>query len=303
MTKKIRADMILLTITIVWGASFPLMKMVLEYIPAFAYLSVRFFIASAVLALLFHKNFRNMKKRTLLYGSIIGLFMFGGMAFQVMGLYTTSASNSGFITGLNVVMVPLISSVLLKKKPDRASTIGVSVAFAGLFFLSGGLKFDFNIGDFLTFLCAICWALQIIAIDKFTQTEDAPLLAFVQMLFIAVTSTFFWLLADAGKAVEINRTSIGILLFTGIVGSALAFGGQTIAQKDTTPTHTALILTAEPVFAAIFAMIIPNAQGVTEKPTLTTIIGGAMILAGMLISELKIGSGQKQSAEQGIPEK
>jgi len=296
MTKKIRADIILLLITIVWGASFPLMKMVLDFIPAFAYLSIRFFIAAAVLSLLFHKSFGKMTKKTLVYGSIIGLFMFGGMAFQVMGLYTTSASNSGFITGLNVVMVPVISSVLLKKKPDRASFIGVTLAFAGLFFLSGGLKFDFNTGDFLTFLCAICWAFQIITIDKFTQTEDAPLLAIVQMLFIGAASTFLWILADAGKPVEINRTSAGILLFTGIIGSALAFGGQTIAQKDTTPTHTALILTAEPVFAAIFAMIIPNAQGVTEKPTLTTIIGGAMILAGMLISELKLGS--KSEAEQ-----
>ncbi len=292
MTKKIRADIILLLITIVWGASFPLMKMVLEFIPAFAYLTLRFFIAAAVLTLLFHKSLRKMTKRTLIYGSIIGLLMLGGMSFQVMGLYTTSASNSGFITGLNVVMVPIISSVLLKKKPDRASFIGVTVAFAGLFFLSGGLRSDFNIGDFLTFLCAICWAFQIIAIDKFTQTEDAKLLAIIQLLFIGVASTFLWLIADAGKPVEINWIVIGILLFTGIIGSALAFGGQTIAQKDTTPTHTALILTAEPVFAAIFAMIIPNAQGMTEKPTLTTIIGGAMILAGMLISELKLVSGR-----------
>lgn len=290
MTKKIRADIILLLITIVWGASFPLMKIILEFIPAFAYLTIRFLIAAVVLSILFHKSFRKMTKRTLLYGSIIGILMFGGMAFQVMGLYTTSASNSGFITGLNVVMVPVISSVLLKKKPDKASFIGVSVAFLGLFFLSGGLSFNFNIGDFLTFLCAICWAFQIIAIDKFTQTEDPSLIAIIQLLFIGVASSFFWLTADAGKPVEINGIVIGILLITGILGSALAFGGQTIAQKDTTPTHTALILTAEPVFAVIFAMIIPNAQGITEKPTLTTVIGSIMILSGMLISELKLGS-------------
>ncbi len=289
MSKKIRADIILLVITIVWGASFPLMKIVLEYIPAYAFLTMRFIFAAVVLIVLFHKNLRKMNRRVLLYGCIIGAFMFGGMAFQVIGLYTTSASNSGFITGLNVVIVPLIAAALLKKRPDRASLFGVLTAFIGLFFLSGGLSFSFNYGDFLTFLCAICWAFQIIFIDKFTQTEDAPLLAIIQIAFVGVVSSAFWLTADGGKPLEINSTVIGILLFTGVLGTALAFGGQTIAQKDTTPTHTALILTAEPVFAAIFAMVIPNSQGVTEMPTLTKAIGCLLILFGMLISELKLG--------------
>jgi len=295
MTKKLRADLILLAITIVWGASFPLMKMVLSYMPAYAYLSMRFILASAVLTALFRKNLGRFGKRTILYGCIIGVFMFGGMAFQVLGLYTTSASNSGFITGLNVVIVPIIAAVLLKKKPDRASVIGIVIAFIGLFFLSGGLSFDFNFGDFLTFLCAICWAFQIISIDRFTQTEDPPLLAIIQLLFVGAASTGLWLTVDAGKPIEFNATSVGILLFTAILGSALAFGGQTIAQKDTTPSHTALILTAEPVFAVIFAMIIPNAEGVTELPTLTKAAGCLLILAGMLVSELKLGG--RQTAE------
>lgn len=289
MSKKLRADVILLVITVVWGASFPLMKMVLAYVPAYAYLSMRFLFASVILAVLFHKNLRKINKRVLLYGSIIGAFMFGGMAFQVIGLYTTSASNSGFITGLNVVMVPIIAAIILKKKPDRASFIGVTIAFAGLFFLSGGLNFNFNYGDFLTFLSAICWAFQIIFIDKFTQTEDAPLLAIIQIGVIGVVSTGFWLTADMGKPLEINTTVMFILLFTAVLGTAMAFGGQTIAQKDTTPTHTALILTAEPVFAAIFAMIIPNAQGVTEMLSVTKVVGSLLILSGMLVSELKLG--------------
>jgi drug/metabolite transporter (DMT)-like permease len=290
MTTKLRADLLLLGITVVWGASFPLMKMVLAYIPAYAYLSIRFLLAALVLAVIFNKNLRRINKRALLYGGIIGLFMFGGMAFQVVGLYTTSASNSGFITGLNVVIVPVISAFLLKKRPDRASTIGIIIAFIGLFFLSGGLNFDFNYGDFLTFLCAICWAFQIIAIDRFTMTEDAPLLAILQLFFVGAASMGLWLTVDAGKPLEINGTAIGIILFTAVLGSALAFGGQTIAQKHTTPTHTALILTAEPVFAVIFAMIIPNAEGITEMPSLSKVVGCLLILAGMLVSELKLGA-------------
>lgn len=297
MSKKLRADIMLLIITIVWGASFPLMKRMLEYVPAYAYLTMRFFLAAVVLVVLFRKSLSKFNKRALLYGCIIGAFMFGGMAFQVVGLYTTSASNSGFITGLNVVMVPIFSAVLLKKRPDKASSIGIAVAFAGLFFLSGGLNFNFNEGDILTFLCAICWAFQIIFIDKFTQTEDAAILSIIQLAFIAVASSVLWITADAGKPVEFNWISVGILLFTAVFGSALAFGGQTIAQKDTTPAHTALILTAEPVFAAIFALIIPNAQGVTETPTLSKTIGCLMILSGMVISELKIGKSKDNCIE------
>ena len=130
--------------------------------------------------------------------------MFGGMAFQINGLFTTSASNSGFITGLNVVMVPVISAILLKKKPDRASFIGVLIAFVGLFFLSGGLNLNFNIGDLLTLLCSICWAFQIIFIDKFTEKEDAPLLAIMQIGFTGIVSTGVWLTLDNGPLI-INR--------------------------------------------------------------------------------------------------
>lgn len=295
MTKKLKADLALLMITVVWGVSFPLMKTVLEYVPAYAYLSMRFLLAAAVLAAVFHKSLPELNKRTLLHGCVIGSFMFGGMAFQVVGLYTTTASNSGFITGLNVVIVPVVAALLLKKKPDKASIIGIIIAFAGIFFLSGGLNFKFNYGDFLTFLCAICWAFQIIFIDRFTQTDDARLLAIIQVFFAGAASTVFRFTADAGKPLEINGTVILVVIFTAVFGSALALAGQTAAQKETTPDHAALIFTAEPVFAAIFAMFIPNSAGVTEMPSLSTAAGCLMILTGMLISELKIGANKPQA--------
>lgn len=298
MTKKLKADVLLLLITIVWGSSFPLMKMVLSYLPAFGFLAIRFLLAAFILAAIFHRNFRLFRKRTLLYGCILSLLMFAGMALQVNGLFTTTASNSGFITGLNVVIVPFISAWLLKKKPDRASEIGVITAFAGLFFLSGGLSFKFNIGDLLTFLCSICWAFQIIFIDRFTEKEDASLLAIIQVGFTGLLSAAVWFTLDFKTAV-FNTTSISIILITAVLGTALAFGGQTIAQKDTTPTHTALIFAAEPVFAAIFAMIIPNAEGKTEALGINSAIGCALILTGMLIAELKPGK-KKYTQISGI---
>ncbi len=297
MTKKLKADLLLLIITIVWGSSFPLMKIMLDFMPSFAYLSLRFLLAAIILTVIFHKNLKHFSRRTFFFGCVIGIFMFAGMALQVNGLYTTSASNSGFITGLNVVMVPMISAVLLKKKPDRASVLGVGIAFAGLLLVSGGLNMNFNFGDFLTFLSSICWALQIIFIDKFTATEDASLLAIMQIGFTGVVSTGVWM-SIGFQQFEFNGTVILVLLITAVLGTALAFGGQTIAQKDTSPTHTALIFTAEPVFAALFAMIIPNMAGETESLGLTSAIGSALILAGMLVSELKLGRKRPKQQDQ-----
>jgi len=275
--------------TIVWGASFPLMKIVLEYIPAFAFLSIRFMAAAIILSVVYYKSFKKLNKRALGYGVILGLFMFGGMGIQVVGLYTTSASNSGFITGLSVVMVPIVSAMMLKKKPDRSSFVGVALAFAGLFFMSGGLNPNFNIGDFLTFLCAICWTFQIIFVDKYTRIEDASLLAIFQLLFTGLAGSSLWLAVDFGKPVVINGTVILIILITSVFGSSLAYAVQASAQKHTTPTHASLIFTAEPVFAVIFAMIIPNAEGLTEIPTITEAVGCLLILAGTIISEFRLG--------------
>lgn len=287
MSRHLKADIFLLVITAIWGLSFPLMKNVLDFMPAFAYLSLRFFLAALVLIAIFYKSLFKLNRLTVLYSAVIGFLLFGGMAFQVFGLYSTKASNSAFITGLNVVMVPVVSALLLKKKPDIASILGVLIAFGGLFILSGGLTLSFNFGDLLTLICAIFWTFQIIFIDKFTEKQDAKAIAVLQMVFAALFNSMFWV-AFERKPIEFNWTIVYTILITGILGTALAFAGQTIAQKYTTPTRTALIFTAEPVFGAAFAMIIPNAAGVTEKLQTFTVIGCILILVGMLFSEFDL---------------
>lgn len=142
---------------------------------------------------------------------------------------------TGFITGLNVVIVPFISAFPLGKKPDRASAAGAAVAFAGLFFLTGGLNFKFSIGDLMTFLCSICRAFQRIFIDRFTEKEDASLPAIMQVGFTGLLSAVIWFAFDFKPAV-FNATPVSVILITAVLGTALAFGGQTIAQKDTTPS-------------------------------------------------------------------
>ncbi len=287
MSKQLGADILLLIIAAIWGASFTLMKNVLDHMPSFIYLSLRFWIAAVLLIIVFHKSFKHINRRVMWHGLVIGLMLFGGMALQVSGLYFTTASNSAFITGMNVVMVPAVSALLLKKRPNLFAVMGVFLSFAGLFFLSGGLQFNFNVGDLLTLICAFCFTFQIIFIDKYTAHEDAALIAVLQILFAAVFNTAVW--AAAPTAFGLNATVVVTLLITGVFGTALAFAGQTIVQKYTSPTRTALILTAEPVFGALFALVIPNSQGITETLQTNVIIGCALIFSGMLMSEIKIG--------------
>ena len=287
MTRQIKADLSLLGMTAIWGLSFPLMKNVLEHIPSFPYLSLRFLIATLVLVILFFGRLRKINGRTAIVGCLIGFLMFGGMALQVCGLYYTSASNSAFITGMNVVFVPIVSSLLLRKKPDISSVFGVILAFGGLFFLTGGLDFNFNLGDLLTLLCAICWTFQIIYIDKYTNEMDPVLLCILQIAFSTLLYFGVWGGINPGP-ITLDSTVMVVLLVTGVLGTALAFAVQTSVQRFTSPTHTALILTAEPVFGALFAATIPNSAGVTETLKLHTLAGCLLILGGMLICELKV---------------
>lgn len=285
MSQHWKADLSLLSITIVWGSSFILMKNLLDYTPVFAYLALRFLLASAILFILFRKRLKNITMKTLKLGILVGLTVFGGMALQVSGLKFTTASNSGFITGLNVVMVPVFSAIYLKKKPPIQAVIGVILAASGLFFLTGGVQFQFNLGDLLTLLCAFCFAFQIIFIDQATTEEDPVIIAVLQIASAAVLFTIVWGFQGFSLPV-VNTTLVNTILWTGALGTAFAYGMQTVAQKYTTPTRTALIITCEPVFGAIFAWTIPNSQGITEKPGLYSIVGCLLIFTGMILSEL-----------------
>ncbi len=286
MTKQLKSDLFLIFITAVWGSSFTLMKNILDDIPPFTFLALRFSTAAIILLIIFHKKLRELNKASILKGFVIGLMLFGSLALQVIGLNYTTAPNSAFITSLNVIMVPIVSSILLKKKPARSSMIGVAFAFIGLFFVSGGLNFKVSIGEILTFLCAICVTMQIIFIDKFTNNEDPVLLGVLQVVFSAILSIGSWIYIDF-KPFTLNQSIVITILVTGVLGTALAYTGQTIVQKFTSPTRAALIFTLEPVFGVVFFILIPNSQSIAERISLHTLIGCVLILLGTLVSELK----------------
>ena len=162
--KSIQAEIYLLIIVIIWGSTFALIKGVIDLIPPYTYLAYRFLLAALILIVIFWKRLKKLNIMVLKKGSQIGIFLFLGYTLQTVGIKYTTATKAGFITGLSVVLVPIISHFFIKDKISRNSVIGVILAFIGLWFLNYSGGFSFNLGDFLVLLCAFSFAMHIISV-------------------------------------------------------------------------------------------------------------------------------------------
>lgn len=293
---RIVADAILLFVTMIWGSSFILMKNTIVTLHPLAFLTIRFVLAAIVVVLIFHKNLKLINKKELIYGSIIGFFLFLGMVLQVIGLKYTYASKSAFITGLTVILVPLFTSLIYKAIPKSNVLIGVGLAFLGLCLLNGAKLSQFNLGDFLTLIADLGFVFQIIFIDIFTSKKDINTvnLSIVQLVSAAIFYIIFSQIYRVSIfGLELTAISIMTILITGILGTALAFTAQVFVQKYTTPTHTALIFSAEPVFGAIFSALIPSYNNTVEILPLISYIGCGLILIGMIIAEINFNGADR----------
>lgn len=280
MSKQLKADLALLGVTIIWGSSFILTKNSLDHLETFNFLVVRFIIAAVLSSIIFYKNMLHLQKDTLIYGIRIGIILFSGYALQTMGLNYTTASKSAFITGFSVVIVPLLSSLLLKQKPNKAAVIGAVLALTGLAFLTLETSFSLNIGDLLTMMAAFLFALHIITVGKYTVKVDSVALGIIQVAVVGCLSLIFTCIRETPILPKGSDVWFSIL-FLAVACTSVAFLVQNIMQKFTSPTHTALIYSGEPVFAAIFAYFVAG-----ERLTIGGIFGAAMILSGMLIAEM-----------------
>jgi len=277
--ENMKNDLALLVVAFFWGLTFVTVKEAIEFIPPFSFLFCRFSIAFLLLLLISIKKLKNMNLKTLKSGFFIGIFLFLGYAFQTVGLKYTTPANAGFITGLSVVIVPFLSSVILKAKPGRNVIIGIILATIGLLFLSFQ-EFKISYGDFLILLCALSFAMHIILVGKYSPKMDTFLITTVQIGTVALFSLFF---SFTESSFEFNIVILEALIITAIFATVLAFLIQNAAQKHVSPTHTALIFAMEPVFAAVCSYII-----ISEVFTIRKIIGCLFILLGMIIAEIKI---------------
>ncbi len=277
-TKPWIADLTLLLVTAIWGSTFVIVKEAVTGFPPFSFLSLRF--AVAALSLLIFSGRRDwLRKDVWRAGGLAGIFLAGGYILQTLGLMSTSPAKAGFITGLSVVMVPMFLGVAARRLPPLPVLAGAAIATLGLAALSLGPGFSLSSGDTLVLLCAFCFALQIITVGRHASFVPTTALTGVQLAVVAALCAVFALFEQRPPAMP--AATLNGLLLTAIPATSFAFLLQSKAQRYTSSSHTALIFSAEPVFAALFAYIL-----VGERLGVRGIWGSVLILAGILLAEM-----------------
>jgi drug/metabolite transporter (DMT)-like permease len=285
MKRTLVADASLLFVAFIWGATFVIVQNAIEFIPPNLFNGIRFLIAAALLSLfLFNVPKGWLSKELLKSGVFLGLFLFIGYSFQTVGLMYTTSSKAGFITGLSVMVVPLLSVFILKEKPSFVVFIAAGVGTIGLYFLTFAGLSQMNIGDVLVLICAIGFALHIVYTGKFSNKHQALPLTIIQLLTVSILSFISAGLFERSSTLSstfFNQDVLIALAVTSILATALAFLLQTKFQQITTAARVALIFAMEPVFAALTAFLL-----ISERLTTNGLIGCFLIFLAMIVSEL-----------------
>jgi drug/metabolite transporter (DMT)-like permease len=268
----------LIAVTAVWGLTFVQVKDAIALYPLFAFLAVRFAIASLVLAAPAARRLRSLGRHGWIAGSALGLLLAVGYALQTAGLERTTVSSAGFITGLYVVFTPLLGLLLFRTRVGGAVWLGVGLAVLGLALLSGVEAGD-PVGDALELAGSAAYSLQIALMERYAPRYDP--IAFTQAEMLAAFGGFTVVAVALGQ-IELPRgwTVWGALLVTGIFASALGFLVQTWAQQRTSATRTALAFAMEPVFAGIFGFWLAG-----DRLGAVGWAGCALIMAGIVVAE------------------
>ncbi len=280
--RKVLADLGLLFCAVVWGASFVTMKILVGVYPTCWLLFLRFSAASAMLYVFFRKRIHRSLMHDLKGGMIIGVLLFFAIGTQTVGLNYIGGGRSAFITSTYVLMVPLMLWAVNRAFPGWVKLFAAAVCVAGMYMLTGEEVSDSSItGDILTVICAVAFAVQIIAISRYTQGGDPIVLSFVEFVTLSVMMLIVSLMFES-RAVLFDTGSMYEFLFTVVF---VTFGGyvmQVCAQKYAEPSHATIIMSLESVFGLLSGMVFLG-----ETLTFRAGIGCALIFISVMISELE----------------
>ncbi|MDF2680146.1 MAG: EamA family transporter [Brevibacillus sp.] len=281
MKPQVKADLAMLLVTLFWGSSYLFMQMGLTDLETFNLIGIRFGIAFIIAALFFHKRILRINRKTLLHAFILGAILFCVFATVTEGVKTTTASQAGFLVSLTVIFVPLLS-ILLKNIPETRVFFGAGLAVIGIGLLTLTDHFQISQGDAWCIGTALFYAIHIIVTGKLAPQSDAIQLGVYQLGFAALFGLIFSVFTEAPRFPHTPKAWLAVLVLS-ILCSAIGFVVQTVAQQHTTPTHTGLIFSLEPVFAAIFAFMLNG-----ETLTVRGYIGAALVLLSVLIAEIDL---------------
>ena len=291
--KQMRAKILLLIAATIWGTAFVGQSISMQFIGPFLFGGARFALGAFVLiipAFLLKRRMRHCANRQMLKaGLIVGLVLFVAASLQQTGIQYTTIGKAGFITCLYIVLVPLIG-IYLRHQVGKSVWLGCAVAVAGLYLLS--IKGDFSIayGDLLMLLGALVWSVHILVIDHYVKQVDAIKLSCLQFAVCALLSMLTALVFEPITIAGLDG-ALPSILYTGVFSVGFAYTLQVIGQKEAKPAHAAIILSLETVVAALSGWFILG-----ERLTEREVIGCALMLAGMLISQLGplIRSGRRE---------
>jgi drug/metabolite transporter (DMT)-like permease len=302
-SRSLKAHLLLVLTTLIWGANFVVIKTSLTDISPLFFNAVRMSLAAVVLAVVFHGELPRLTAGALRSGLLVGVFLFLGNELQTTGLKYTTPSKSAFLTGVSV-LVPVFLALFWRRGINRWSAAGVTLAFIGLYLLTvpasnrAGLNLaSMNHGDLLTLCAAVVFAFHIIFIGHVTQRHRWQQITVIQVAVTALLMILTVPLAERVAVVWSARVFWGIGI-TGFLSLALSFAIQAWAQQFTPPTHTALIFSLEPVFAWITSFLLLG-----ERMGARSGMGALCILAGVLMSEEK-GSAESMAVmpdHAGVP--
>ena len=280
----------LVAVTAVWGSTFLIVQDVVEIMPVFAFLAWRFSLATLVLIAIRPSALRGLTPAVRNQGIGLGVALGLGYIFQTIGLKSTSATVSGFITGMFVVFTPLISAVVLRARITPIAWLAVGLASVGLGLLSLN-GFSIGIGELLTLMCAFLFAVQIVGLGLWARADNVYALAVLQLGTAAVIALVASL-PSGGPVAPPSKSVWVAVLFLALVATAAAFFIQTWAQSQLPATRAAIVLTMEPVFAGFTGVVVGG-----EPLTVRIVLGAGFILAAMYLVEL----GPRAGAEATLP--
>ncbi len=280
--QEYKADLLLLSVAIAWGVTFLMVQDAIDNTPVYSFLFFRFTLASFLMYFVAKRYFKFFDFKVLFFGIILGIFLFSGFSTQTFGLLYTKSSIVAFVTGLNVICVPFLAYLFFKDKIKTNTLIAAFLSCIGLYFLTMSGTLSFSKGEFLSLICSVFFALQIVFTGKFSKKTNVFILVFVQLVTVSILSLIFSLFLDV-KTFDISYdyAFFKAVIITAIFATVYAFLVQTYMQQFTSATKTAIIFTMEPVSAGIFGFL---AAG--EILSFKQILGAIIIILATLLAEI-----------------
>jgi drug/metabolite transporter (DMT)-like permease len=280
MEKRLFYMGMLLLVTFFWGVTFPVVKFALQFSSPDTFLALRFLIASAVMGLFLRRGRKNLNRNTVLHGIIAGFLLFLGYYFQTVGLDYTSAAASGVITGVYVIILPVLSYVYLSSRISRVDILASLIAFSGLILMSisSGTHGTTLLGNLLTLICGIAYAFQIIYVSKHSSKLDSSAFTFYQLAFVTVFSALTIPISPGGIG-TVNTDVVLAALFTALVGSVFGYYVSTVALIYVDASAAGIIFVGEPIFAALSSVVLAH-----EVLSRVVIVGAILMVIAMFLT-------------------